>query len=354
MRRAKKKVRVLQTVWPPGPTTNPFVALQIGNLPNEVEALWFSWRRALLARYDVIHFQWPENLVRASDSRKAVTKRLALRALLMRARIQSIPIAITVHNLTPHEAMSERESKVLRLIYSSAATLITLNGSAELASYPDTRRVVIPHGDYSQRYSRRARATEIPGRITFFGAIRAYKNVPSLVAAWRDATKQIPSLSLVVAGEPYNDSMRRDLLALSSPNNSPTFDLRKLDESELVRYIERSELIVLPYTDLYNSGAVFLALTIGVPVLVPRTAATVALQGEFGERWILLYDGQLQSTDLLSALSSAREIEASSYPDMRGRDWIDIGKQYAEVYYSLAHTESACLSWLFTNEGVVG
>lgn len=334
------RVRVLHTVWPTGPTTNPFVTLQVENLPNEIESIWFSWTKALLARYDVIHFQWPENLVRASNPVKAVAKRIALRLVIARARIQSIPVAVTVHNLAPHELVSGRESKVLGMVYKSAARFVKLNGSVELVGFPAAPEVVILHGDYSQRYSRRDRSDQVRGRFTFFGAIRAYKNVPGLIEAWTQATTLDPTLSLVVAGEPYDEPMKDELLSLGRVTPGLELDLRKLDEKDLVAYIHESEMIVLPYSNLYNSGAVFLALTIGVPVLVPRMAATEALQDEFGREWVLLYDGKLRPADLLLALGQVRAADSHSHPDLGRRDWLDIGKQYAALYTELARAHS--------------
>lgn len=327
-------LRVLQSVKPPNDRTNPFVALHVESLPADVRSAWFSWRAALLQRYDVLHFQWPENLLRASHPVKRVLKRAAFSALLIRLWITRTPIVITIHNLAPHESTSVFERVLLRRAHTSASGFIALNDTEDLKQFGDARVFVIPHGDYRQRYQRRDASQAICGRVLFFGTIRAYKNVPTLI----QATKNCEGASLVVAGKPLAEDARSAIKAEAKSHANVRLRLEDVPEAELVEEIAAAELVALPYTSLYNSGAIFLALTIGVPVLAPSTASTRQLQQEVGSDWLLLYDDAIDSQTIAVALQHARQTRnAGGQPRLDRRDWTIIGEAYAEAYSAVTH-----------------
>lgn len=330
-----KRVTVLQSVVKPNSRTNPFAELLVANLPTYVESEWFSWRTALFGKFDVLHFQWPENLVRAPNAAKAALKRAALRHVLRRARRLHAKIIVTIHNLSPHESLSRAEGSTLDLVYRSAAAFVALNDTASLSAYPIKPIHVIPHGDYRQKYQRRAETARVDGRLVYFGAIREYKKVPGLVNAFRAASTADSSLSLVVAGQPWDETTRR-AIEESAAAAPVTLLLKELEEEDLIKVISTAQIVVLPYSQLYNSGSIFLALTLGVPVLVPRTPSTESLRLELGDRWVMLFDGELTAEHLSGAMARTVSAPRVSSLDLSKRDWAHIGAEYGHLYLSLA------------------
>jgi len=327
-------VEVLHSVKAPNDRTNPFVELHVTNLPPQIRSHWFSWKRALLGEYDVLHFQWPENLLRASSSRRRLLKRVAFGLTLGRTWLRRTPIVITVHNLTPHESPSKLERWMLRLLHQRASALIALNDTEELTGFGTARVVVIPHGDYRQRYSTREPSRAVDGRVVFFGSIRAYKNIPGLIAA----TTEVDGTTLVVAGKPWTPDLAAEIERAAADHASVRLELYELRDDDLIEEISAAEIVVLPYSTLYNSGAIFLALTVGVPVLAPSTPSTRQIQSEVGADWLLLYEGDLSGSHVRTALHHARQVREthSPGPDLSRRDWGDIGREYAKVYGTLA------------------
>jgi beta-1,4-mannosyltransferase len=333
---AMSRVVVLHSVTRPGTTTNPFVDLHLSNLPPQVESIWFSWRRALTGRYEVIHFQWPENLVRAPTWLKTRLKGVAFRLLLSRLRLSRIPIVITIHNLEPHENLTASQRSALDKLYRRASVLIALNASRRLTQLSAAPVVVIPHGDYSQRFQPRAPGSAIRGRIVYFGAVRDYKNVPRLIETFRSAELSDADLTLTIAGRPYSQQLRSSIENTAAKDPSVRLLLKELEEEDLVEEISKAELVVLPYSKMYNSGAIFLALTIGVPVLVPRVPSTEPLVEEFGPGWVLTYDGELSADVLARTLAQLRASPLDERgPDLSSRDWEALGERYGEVYSRL-------------------
>jgi len=328
------RVQVLHSVKPPNDRTNPFVELHVTNLPENVHSHWFSWKQAIIGRYDVMHFQWPENLLRANSAGKRLAKRVAFGAMLLRLRAYRTPIVVTIHNLAPHESPSRFERWALQELHRSAASLIALNDTEQLSGFGTAPVTVIAHGDYRQRYKRRDARAAVPGRVVFFGSIRAYKNVPSLI----DASTAVDGTSVVIAGKPWNKEVSDEIEQSASGHDLVRLELRELDDDELIGEISRAEIVALPYKTLYNSGAIFLALTLGVPVLAPSTASTRQIQEEVGDSWVLLYEDRLTPADVEGALDVARRLREQSAPgpDLSQRDWVDLGRKYGSLYESLA------------------
>ena len=74
----------------------------------------------------------------------------------------------------------------------------------------------------------------------------------------------------------------------------------------LVREVTASELVVLPFANMTNSGSLLLALSLDRPVLVPSQPMTEQLAAEVGPGWVLTYAGPLEPAVLLDALAAAR------------------------------------------------
>ncbi|MCM3697158.1 glycosyltransferase [Microbacterium oleivorans] len=304
------------------------------NLPSTIESRWFSWRLALFGAYDVLHFQWPENLLRASGSFKRLAKRAAFAMLLIRLRLGRRPIVVTIHNLAPHETQSRIEEFLLKRIHSAAAAFVALNDTEDLSRWGQTRVVTIPHGDYRQKVSRRSPESAVERRVLFFGSIRSYKNVPSLI----HAAAGVDGVEVIVAGKPWNSQIGADIKRAAHQYGNVVLRLDELPESELFPLIATAETVAVPYTSLYNSGVIFLALTIGVPVLAPSTASTRRLRDEVGPQWLSLYDGDLTSADVARALDVARSLRTQREnpgPRLNERDWRRIGQAYEQLYWSV-------------------
>jgi glycosyltransferase involved in cell wall biosynthesis len=106
--------------------------------------------------------------------------------------------------------------------------------------------------------------------ILFFGRIRQYKGLEYLV----DALSQLGpgNYRLIVAGEPkkgteqYMSDIQRSIRqAGTEARIIQKLDFIPDDEAEL--YFKASDVSVLPYTDVFQSGVLFLAYSFGLPVI---------------------------------------------------------------------------------------
>lgn len=323
----EESIVVLHSLGPPDGTTKYVDQILDGAAP-EVSVRFFTWTLALFGHYDVLHVHWPELLIR--DSHRPwirVLKRRLLDLLLLRLRLQRIPLVWTAHNLAPHELGSAAERRSLRRFSSRVDLVIRLNEASPVTA--GRAVVTIPHGHYQRPFSQYPMPEAERGRIAYFGLIRPYKGVDTLVSAFGGSDRA--DIRLRIVGEPHpgqaeclRDACERDLRITSV--------LEFVDDRYLVDDIRRAQLIVLPYRgDMHNSGSLLAALSLCRPVLVPQSPINASLAEEVGPGWVLQYAGDL-TPEVLEAAIDATVVRPAGEPRLDGRDWTHIGMRHRSAY----------------------
>lgn len=323
---ASRPLVVLESFAEPLPTTNPYIVMLLRALDSTdgLTALPFSWRRALLARYDVFHSHWPELLITNGSGTKRLARQLLFLLLLVRFRIQRIPVVQTQHNLHPHESVGRRAAVLLRMLDHRTVLIISINRLA-----PDDPRPVhhILHGDYRDWYAQYPQPDPEPGRLGFFGLIRPYKGIDHLLRAFAGTNAQ---LRLAIGGKPSQPELAAALHAAAASDSRICLDLRFLSDGELVDHVGRSTLVVLPYRQGLNSGGALAALSLSRPVLMPDTEPNRALADEVGPDWVRLYAGELTAELLELEAEHARTV--SGQPDLQARRWDLTGPEHLAAF----------------------
>jgi len=332
--------RPITVLMRPSQGTNihaPIFAL-VQALPPDVRVVKFSWKTAFFGTWDVLHLHWPESLIRASSVTKTWIKYALFAMLVGRVFFSHRSALWTVHNESPHERGKRMESWLLDLWSKVAARRVYLYPSV---TPRDASSRYIPFGDYSHvagRYTSRAPSPRDPNRVLLFGLLRPYKGIEQLVAAFENLARESPDSRLAIMGRPIDEKYGVEIAQQVSGNGSIEFRGQLLEYVDLVGQIQRSGFVVLPYRRMYNSGAALLALSCGTPILVPSSPTMTDLLSEAGPEWVRLYEGDITSEILGSAinhfLSTSNEREGSSA--LHGRSWPEVAEQYAVVYRELA------------------
>ena len=322
----------LEALWlsqRPGPTTNPYITQLVDALTPSVNLTFFSWGKALLGRYDLVHVHWPEIKLQGRTRARRTANRALMVALLARLTLLRIPIVRTAHNLTPHESTTRIDRVLLGWMDRRTAVWIRLGEHTP----PPARglTVTIPHGHYIDWFSRYCASPRIPGRIAYVGLIRPYKGVEDLILAFEDVGA--PDVSLHVSGKPQNAHLEREIRNLAASDPRVYLDLRYITEAEMVSEVSETELVILPYRDLHNSGTLLLALSLARPVLVPSNDTTEAVASEVGRAWVQTFEGALTAEVITDALArSASLASTGDLPDLSARDWETAGAQHVAAY----------------------
>jgi beta-1,4-mannosyltransferase len=326
------RLTVLESVKRPTSRTNPYVIQLVQSLSGSLDVHYFSWARALFGHYDVFHVHWPEVMLRREGrpQRWAAMARFLL--LMLRLTVQRrIVVVRTLHNLGVHESGGHLERALLAWCDRRTDHWIGLNEQSRAPRDGDL--TVILHGDYRKWFERYPIPAGIPGRFVYFGLIRAYKGVDALLAAF--ASTADPALRLRIVGRPVSARFGELVDGACRADDRISAVLDYVDDEALANEIGRAELVVLPYQDMHNSGALLLALSLGRPALVPRTPVTVALAQEVGPEWVRTYAGPLTGTVLTASVAATGTATAPGGPDLSRRGWPLIAAQHVELFRSL-------------------
>jgi beta-1,4-mannosyltransferase len=240
---------------------------------------------ARLGHRTILHLHWL-NLVmaHATGPADATKLRKAFLARLDRYLGAGGRLAWTVHNILPHGAQFEDEEARLSADVVERADVVHIlaPGTAEIVApwftIPPDKILEVAHpsyaGAYEDRVSREQARHELgimPDELVFVvaGAIRAYKGLTVLLDAWDAMPTDGPPRRLLIAGGPSAEAGVPELLERAALHSTVLVNARQVPASEMQLFLRAADVAVLPYVRSLNSGALMLAVTFGLPVIVP-------------------------------------------------------------------------------------
>jgi glycosyltransferase involved in cell wall biosynthesis len=229
--------------------------------------------RGALAGADIVHYQWltlpgldslllPPARPRVMTAHYVLSPRPSRRQIAAARRAFGRMDAVVAH--------SEHGAERLR---------------AEVGIDPARVRV-IPHGafDYLTRLPGEkplpAQLEGAPGPvILFFGLLRPYKGVDTLLRAFR----QVEGAELWVVGNPRMDVEPLHRLAAEAPGRV-RFVTRFVEEAEIPAIFRRADVLVLPYRDAEHSGVLYTGLAFGKAMVLSSVGGFPELADEGAAR----------------------------------------------------------------------
>lgn len=319
-------MKVLESVAPPGATTK-YIDQVVKYAPEDLEFVYFSWPRAIFSNYDVFHVHWPEFLIRNRSRVKRAINEVGFRMLLHRLAHRGTRVVRTVHNLVPHQAGNAHESLLLERLDRLVTTRVVLSQCTAVSKEVPAR--LIRHGDYVEQFRHFARKAPTPGRLINFGRIEPYKGVIELMDRFAEADRT--GLHLRIVGRASKALEGSIISRVQIDPEHMSARLEFVDDRDLVAEVTASELVVLPYREMHNSGVLLVALSLGRPVLVPRGCVNENIAEEVGPGWIIQYDGEMTTSVIRDALTETRRRRSTS-PDLSARSWERVATEYADVF----------------------
>ena len=124
--------------------------------------------------------------------------------------------------------------------------------------------------------------------LLFFGNIAPYKGLEHLVQATALVALTTPDIRLVIAGQPkgseaYWTGIKHQITMLEL-NERILERIEYIPDAEAELYFKAADVLVLPYSHVYQSGVLFLGYNFGLPVIASDVAALKdgVLEGETG------------------------------------------------------------------------
>jgi len=184
--------------------------------------------------------------------------------------------------------------------------------------------------------------------ILFFGAIRPYKGLEHLVAAFQQVAPEDQRYRLVIAGEPKKDAIQylKDILESIEQLPSRRQVIQKIEfvpDAETELYFKAADVLALPYTQIFQSGVLFLAYSFGLPVIAADVGSfrDDIIPGETGYLFRSCDAADLAATirtyfrsDLFKTLDTRRQ-HVRDFARARN-SWDVVGERTRSVYAELA------------------
>lgn len=263
-----------------------------------------------------------------------------------RLRLAGKPVVWTAHNLAPHDYFKPWHREVYLRFRFQFLPLVTdvicMSESVvesvqnEFPELVNARFHVVRHPHYIHHF--KSSCSKMPPELTLdrrengliistFGLIRPYKNIPATIREMRSADF---AFEFIVAGKGPDLEMEKIREAIGGDRRF-TYISRRLSDSEVTGLIGASDLVLLNFKKILNSGSILACLSLGCPVLAPNFGSIVDLGNEVGTGWVQTFDGDLSVGDVRNAIS---RIPSGGQPDLSAFDPQKIAEEHISIYSS--------------------
>lgn len=311
---------------------NPYQRMLFAPLAGRFQAVRGTVDEALEARRadprTLLHVHWEEHLLRglptAAEARIATN--LFIRTLRTIKR-EGGAIAWTVHNLQPHEQEHLEAFREIRVALAETADRILVHGTdavaalAEQVPFDSARLFYLPHPSYLGVYESAedlAAGLEAPpgNAALFFGKLRRYKGLELMLEELTPELLAGLGARIEIRGEPLaTDDYVPELRARHDGREDVTWDLRRIPDAELPALLRGARCVVAPYTRFLTSGVALLTLSLGVPLVGPRSRGLQEALPPVAQS--LLFDPEVPG-DLARAVGEAFALDPAAHRALRG------------------------------------
>ena len=233
-------------------------------------------RSYFLYKVDIIHFHWLGTYIIGRNIIVSAFKFLLFLFELTACKILGVKFLWTVHNLYNHEKYQYKTEIFFNKILFRIIKNVIVHSYGQkkyLKSFyslgPDIEIDVAYEGNYKKFYSPLLNQSEVRWKLRidekkkvflFFGNIRGYKGVDILISAFKRVSKDN---LLLIAGKPYDSNIKESIEIQIKNEENIIFFPGFASKEETALYFSACDAVVLPYSDIFNSGLAILTISYG-------------------------------------------------------------------------------------------
>lgn len=242
----------------------------------------------------VLHLHWLNVVLAGASTLDEAKQRVGeFEKTLDTLHKQGVRLVWTMHNVLPHESVFEElEVKVRQIIVQRAEMIHIMNPDTITAAepyffIPADKVVRIEHPGYQGYYPERMSRAAARAQFGFgpeeqvslvLGAIKPYKGLLDLANEFDRLSVTHPrKLNLLIAGGAGSDEGTQQLLALATTHPAIHVLPERIIPEDVWSLFAAADNAIVPYKSSLNSGALVLALSMGVPVIARATAGSTHL-----------------------------------------------------------------------------
>lgn len=334
--------------FPPAIAQNPYQRLLYEQLarhgfssaPAPRLKLGWLWRNRRSVR--LLHFHWPHGYYAHRVYLLSLVRVALFAGRLVAARMLGYRVVWTVHQRYPHERNGPLVDRLGTRALIAAASLLIAHDEATAADVRGlgTRVEIVLHASYVGVYPQgrpreevRAELGLAPDAFAFlcFGHVRGYKELGLLLEAFASVPGNV---ALVIAGMPLDEASAALVRDAAARDGRIKAVLEFIPDERVAELHGACDAAVVARTDGGTSGALVLALSLGLPVVAFGAPAYEALIGDVAG-WLV--DGSL--AEALATAAGDAEARAKGKAARRIAEsfsWPVVGARTAELLREVA------------------
>lgn len=255
------------------------------DINSKIFKAW-NYLKALLKKEKIIfHFNWVENITEKKGFKFKVIEKLYL-VFVCIAHIFGKKVVWTMHNTISHHCDDIKRTEKFLKNWIKLMDLIIVHCNESKAylinkyNYDEKQICVVPHGKYNTNEINNNKLKELKDKYgihneivyMYFGKLDNYKNIPLLINVFEKLN--LKNAKLLICGS-FAKGVSNDVRLWIENHNYESniiLDNRFIPEEEISILLKIADVLVLPYdrTSMQNSGAAILAISNGVPFIIPE------------------------------------------------------------------------------------
>lgn len=288
----------------------------------------FLFKQILKKSPDVIHFQW---------FKIPIFDYIVLK--IIKTFRKSTLLVHTAHNLLPHDT-GDRFKSIYKRIYNIVDEIIvhseiTKKEMIQQFNISEGKINVIPHGYLPLKYNFEKK-NDGKFVFSFIGYLSNYKGLDLLLDAWCNKTRLLENkgVELLIAGAGNLDCIK------SIPKNKNIILENYFHtEEELSRIVANTDVALLPYRKISQSGVLLTFLAKHIPVIVSKVGG-LTQPFEIGNvGWIIEEITSENIASILESIIKDMEFAGKIHKDLEVwkkiddfYDWKNIGNKTLNLY----------------------
>ena len=232
----------------------------------------------------VFHLHWLNGIFDPNGKGLNIIKTFIFIFKIILTKLFGYDIIWTVHNFVSHESNNySLEIKINKLVaILSRIIIVHCHYASDIIcnklNLKNNKVHVIPHGSYIGYYKNNISRENARRKLginqndfvfLFFGMIRHYKGLETLIFNFKLLKNHYENISLLIVGRPHNKIISRHIEEITNDSKIYSF-LKFIPDDEVQYFFNASDVVVLPYKNILTSGAALLSLSFGKKIIVPN------------------------------------------------------------------------------------
>lgn len=187
---------------------------------------------------------------------------------LLKFKLHGIKILWILNNKIPHDDNAKWAVRMMKVLVKKSYRIICLCSDSKLVlkslvrneGFWKDKLLFLPHPNYIGAYKvSESKNDTSKFKAVFFGSIRPYKNIDTLIKVFKDLPDN--KAELLIAGNVKKPEYKEYLIKLAENSPHIKLELKYINDDEIISLIQQSSIVILPYDNetTLNSGSIILA-----------------------------------------------------------------------------------------------